>query len=181
MEKNVIKTIEVGFKNGVSTNAREALRQMMVLCKYDLDVVGLKNEKLQWGDIYGETDRNKLFSVIYQDRKIRKKEHMADRPPFLIGTIIGNQVIRLEFYYGHDKLEKIYDFRHENYQDDNSFEEYTDHILCPKDYIMEMLGVQEAHDTSVMAEIEYLRIRNTITFREHTEEMTKLFRRVLCN
>ena len=175
MEKEIKKIIGVGFENGVFSKRDKVLRQIKELCRYRLDVVGLNGEKLNWSDIYDANDTNKLFSVIYSDRKMRaQKNTMSDRPQFLREAIINNRVIRLEIYFGHEKLEKIYDFRNENYKDDSSFGDYTEYGIFDGINLKGIRGVEEAHDVLVKAEVGYLRLRNTVSDWEHSSEVMRL-------
>ena len=183
--KQIVKYYEIGFDGDTITNARQTLKQIQSIEKYKLDIYDKYGRKLDWDDIYDKTDSYKLCSVIYYDRKMRAKVPMADRPPFLRFTTIESKIIRMEFYFGHDKLEKLYDFGNDTYA--YLFNECNENVdMCNVNSEQPFLNtkLQQLHDTLIKPEIAYLRVRNTLSLHEHTnslidEETIKMFTDIL--
>lgn len=169
----LLNNIIIGFKGDIITNHKEALEQIKQVMKYDLDIGDINGRKIEWNDIYNEMDKNSLFSVIYKDRKDRISHMMADRPPYLRVGILNGAIVILEFYFGHDKLEKIYEFRSKKIDDSILLEPYSDNVEYTKDNAVEVLNINKIHERLVKPEISYLKIRNTVTIKKHQEDLSK--------
>lgn len=66
---------------------------------------------LSWKDIYNPEEERTILRFIEEDRTVRYKHLMADRPPTAVVWIKGTQIHRIEFYQGHDVLKKAHDVR----------------------------------------------------------------------
>lgn len=102
----------IGVENGEAIGSKKVLEQIAEVKKYELDIYDIDQNKITWNDLDNEDNRS-LFKNIILDReeRIDNKTLMADRPPFIVFTICGNKIIRLEFYEGHDSLQLVYDLR----------------------------------------------------------------------
>lgn len=93
---------------------RETEHQLEDLKKFEIDVSfddGKRYSNGQEISNFVET----LFNSIIEDRKVRINNLMADRPPIAICTLHDDKIIRLEYYAGHDDLEKVYDLHNANW------------------------------------------------------------------
>ncbi len=72
-----------------------------------------EGEPIPWEALDNPAERRTLLQFILGDRRVRVDKHtfMADRPPIAVATVIDGAVVRLEFYEGHDALEKTFDLR----------------------------------------------------------------------
>lgn len=104
----------VGIIEGTTCSSIDTQKQIDDILKCKIDLV-CNGKKIAWEDFYDKTNTEKraLFNAILEDRKMRvdKKTAMANRPLFAVCTLIDNICKRVEYYEGHDKLEKTYDFR----------------------------------------------------------------------
>lgn len=169
----LLDDIVIGFNKNTITSNKETLKQIKEIMKYDLDVEDINGRKIEWKDIYDEMDKNSLFYVIYKDRKDRKNNMMADRPPYLRFGVVNDTIVIVEFYFGHDKLVKIYEFRSKKIDDSIMLEPYIDNVEYEKDNFIDILGIQKIHEAVTKPEISYLKIRNTVTIQQHREDLSQ--------
>lgn len=115
--ENKIEKIEkklIGIINGETCSSEETQKQIDNILQYEINIS--ENDKpVLWSDVYDKTNKEDrvLFNCIIADRKMRvdKKIPMADRPLFAVCTIIDDVCVRIEYYEGHDCLEKTFDLR----------------------------------------------------------------------
>jgi len=104
----------IGIIEDHTCTSHETQEQINNLIQYEIDIYE-NEEKVLWSDVYDKTNEKErvLFNSILADRKIRvdQKIPLADRPKFAICTIINDVCERIEFYEGHDRLEKTFDLR----------------------------------------------------------------------
>lgn len=72
-----------------------------------------------WEDVDHPDEERTLFRAIEHDRRKREKHLMADRPPAAVLWFMGNELHRLEYYEGHDYLQKVHDVRAASYTGPN--------------------------------------------------------------
>lgn len=104
----------IGFIDNITCSSKETQKQINEIMQYKINIVD-NNEIVKWTDLYDEnnTDKRVLFNSIIADRKRRVDENtaLADRPRFAVCTITNGTCERIEFYEGHDRLEKTFDLR----------------------------------------------------------------------
>jgi len=114
--KTEIKVI--GFKGDIEKidlkvcSYKETRQQIEELKKYESLLVDEDDgDKITWGYLDDVSQPLSLFQAISLDRKRREGTLMADRPLFVVCTLVDSKVVRLEFYEGHDELKQVYDVR----------------------------------------------------------------------
>ena len=102
----------VGHDGEKIVDSAETQRQIDRLTALPSKLVD-QGEAIQWKALNDPAESRTLLQCVLGDRRERvdKKRLMADRPPIAVATIVDGQVVRLEFYEGHDGLEKTFDLR----------------------------------------------------------------------
>ena len=89
--------------------------QLADLREYDLAVRSEDGEPVPWDAIDDPDEPESICQHVVRDREQRVDDGtiMADRPPVAIFTIddAGGEVVRVEYYWGHDRLGLEYDLR----------------------------------------------------------------------
>ncbi|GEM_PF-2318794 len=118
MKTAFFKTHLVGFVDDRACDSKTTRQQIEEAKKYELDIYGPDGKKVTWDDIDNPNEPRTILRAIESDRELRIDQHnlMADRPLFAVFTISKNRIVRLEFYEGHDALEKVYDLRSKELQ-----------------------------------------------------------------
>lgn len=103
----------IGFKDNHVINSKETIKQILALKKYKLNISDENGNNLSWDDLDNSKHKESLFCNIVRDRRMRvdKGNIMADRPPYCVAYTDENEVVRIEYYEGHDELIQIYDIR----------------------------------------------------------------------
>ena len=140
----------IGIIDNNTCSSKETQNQINEIIQYKISISD-NNEVVKWSDLYDKnnTDERVLFNSIIADRKKRVDENiaLADRPRFAVCTIINGVCERIEFYEGHDRLEKTFDLRskklmNQELQDYLENDEYayntidflkTNYLIDPKD------------------------------------------------
>jgi hypothetical protein len=109
-----MKVILVGFENDEACDSEQTQRQIDEVIKLNCLLVDPQDhtQRITWADLNNPDEGRTLFQSILTDRRIRidEKNLMADRPPFAVLNVVKgesgeyDQVIRLEYYEGHDAL-----------------------------------------------------------------------------
>ena len=85
------------------------------LREYDLAVRSDDGEPVPWGAIDDPDAPDSICQHVVRDREQRVDDGMlmADRPPVAIFTIdeYAGEIVRVEYYWGHDRLGLEYDLR----------------------------------------------------------------------
>jgi hypothetical protein len=89
--------------------------QLAELREYDLAVRSEDGEPVPWDAIDDADEPDSICQHVVRDREQRVDDGtlMADRPPVAIFTIdeAAGEVVRVEYYWGHDRLRLEYDLR----------------------------------------------------------------------
>lgn len=117
----MIKINLIGFVDNTACDSKTTREQIETLKGYELDLCTPSGERVTWNDIDNPNEPRTILRAIEGDRKVRVdgKNFMADRPLFAVASIYDNRIVRLEFYEGHDALEKVFDIRAKELQDKN--------------------------------------------------------------
>jgi hypothetical protein len=90
-------------------------RQLADLREYDLAVRTSEGEPVPWSAIDDADEPASICQHVIRDRERRVDDDtpMADRPPVAIFTIDedAGEIVRVEYYYGHDRLDLAHDLR----------------------------------------------------------------------
>ena len=72
-----------------------------------------EGELIPWSALNDPTEARTLLQFVLTDRRQRVDQGhlMANRPPIAVATVVDGTVVRLEFYEGHDALQKTFDLR----------------------------------------------------------------------
>ena len=116
-----LKKLWIGIKNDKACDSKVTKEQIKSIKKFPISIT-YENKKLNWAHIDNLDEPRSLFQSIIKDRELRidKRTLMADRPKFAVCTIEQGKVIRIEFYEGHNRLEKTFDLGESG---KNSYEE----------------------------------------------------------
>jgi hypothetical protein len=102
-------------ENYCAVGADTARRQLADLREYDLAVRSPEGEPVPWSAIDDADAPESICQHIVRDRAQRVDDdtRMADRPPVAIFTIDedAGEIVRVEYYYGHDRLGLAHDLR----------------------------------------------------------------------
>ena len=89
--------------------------QLAELREYDLAVRSEDGEPVPWDAIDDPDEPESICQHVVRDREQRVDNGtlMADRPPVAIFTIDedAGEIVRVEYYWGHDRLGLEYDLR----------------------------------------------------------------------
>lgn len=147
----------IGLVEDRACDSKTTRQQIEEMKKYELNLYSTEGEKIPW-DIFDDPNEPRtILQAIEGDRKVRvdEKNFMADRPLFAVFTTYGNQIIRLEFYEGHDVLEKVYDIRSkELYGKD--MPDYLGVDECaydPAKFLEEIFGIPEEFSKPILDEV----------------------------
>ena len=114
-----MQKIIVGFdeKHESVVDSIVTRKQIEELRKYKLNIVSPEtNERITWNIFDDPNEPRTIMQYIIADREMRvdQKNIMADRPPFAVVYTNNDEVVRVEFYQGHDALEQQFDVRAEH-------------------------------------------------------------------
>lgn len=168
----------IGIKNNETCSSTETQKQIDNIIQYDINIFD-EERVIQWSDVYDKTNKEEraLFNSIIADRKQRvdKKELMADRPRFAVCTIINGVCERVEFYEGHDELEKTYDLRSKNLKN-KKLEDYLtkdENAYNPLEFLKQS-GLIKSEEEKMVGEI--LDILHSSNEKELREKADKYFK-----
>ena len=98
-----------------AVGAERTREQLADLREYDLAVRSEDGEPVPWDAIDDPDEPDSVCQHVVRDREQRVDDGtiMADRPPVAIFTIdeTAGEVVRVECYWGHDRLGLEYDLR----------------------------------------------------------------------
>jgi len=165
----------IGFVENVACDSKETRKQINELKKYKLDLVDEKSgQKITWRHLDDPDLKQSIFRAIESDRALRidEKEIMADRPTFAAITIQDNRIVRLEFYAGHDALEKIYDFRAKELHGKKlpDYMEKDENAYDPAKFLKEHFGIDEKFSVPILKKLHEMEREEAIRKMEEENQ-----------
>ncbi|MEW6170662.1 MAG: hypothetical protein AB1472_03810 [Candidatus Omnitrophota bacterium] len=142
-----LEILFIGVDGKKVVSLKETLKQIEKAKTYELALETEQGEKVEWIHLDDPDEFRTLFQFIVADRRSRvdKKIFMADRPSFCVLTIWNNQIVRLEFYEGHDALSLVYDIRSKELQGKKlpNFMDEDPQAYDPAKFLKETFGFPE--------------------------------------
>jgi hypothetical protein len=117
VNQSEIKILYIGFDGEKVVSSQDTQKQIAEAEKLECGLEW-QGRPLNWQYFCDPNGSHSIFPIILQDRKSRVDENtlMVKRPPIAVITARGNQVVRLEYYKGHNKLALALDLRSQGLQ-----------------------------------------------------------------
>ncbi|MCQ4924892.1 hypothetical protein NE686_17455 [Tissierella carlieri] len=152
---NEIKLI--GFVDDTVCGSEETRNQIEELKKYQLNLIAEDGKRVEWDDIDNPEEPRTILQAIESDRAMRvdKKKFMANRPLFAVATTKDDEIVRLEFYEGHDKLEKVFDIRSKELleKDLSDYLSEDENAYDPVEFLKSTFGIDETISKPILEKL----------------------------
>jgi hypothetical protein len=108
-----VRRMLIGHDGEEVVDSATTQQQIHALEALESALVDGQGEPIAWGSLDDPAEPRSPLQCILRDRRIRvdQKTAMAEPPPIAVVTVVGDTVVRFEFYQGRHALAKTYDLR----------------------------------------------------------------------